>query len=157
MSRRIEHFNDPHAPPANNLIPAASAVVVDDVGRILLHHRTDNDLWSIPGGGMEPGESIADTATREVKEETGLEVVAERVVGIYSNPRHVVEYPDGEVRQQFSVCFACRLTGGSLAISEESAEVGFFSPEQITVMPIHDSIRLRINHDRGDRPDAVIA
>jgi 8-oxo-dGTP pyrophosphatase MutT (NUDIX family) len=69
---RIEHFNNPAAPPANSLVPAASAIVVDDAGRILLHRRTDNALWSIPGGAMEVGESIAETIVREVKEETGL-------------------------------------------------------------------------------------
>ena len=51
--RRVEHFNDPDAPAANSLVPAASAVVVDQAGRILLHRRNDNDLWSIPGGAME--------------------------------------------------------------------------------------------------------
>jgi ADP-ribose pyrophosphatase YjhB (NUDIX family) len=103
--KRIDHFNDPDAPTANRLVPAASAVVVDQAGRILLHRRDDNELWSIPGGGMEIGARIADTIIREV-EETGLEVKPERVVGIYSNPQHVVEYADGEVRRQFSVCFA---------------------------------------------------
>ena len=155
--RRIEHFNDPAAPAANSLVPAASAIVVDDAGRILLHRRTDNALWSIPGGAMEVGESIAETAVREVKEETGLDVAPERVVGIYSNPQHVVEYADGEVRQQFSVCFACRLIGGELATSDESLEVGFFTPTQIEAMPMHESIRLRIHHYLEHRPQPVIA
>ncbi len=87
----------------NSLTPAASAVVTDEDGRILLHRRSDNDLWSIPGGAMEIGESIAETAVRETREETGLDVRPLYVVGVYSNPGHVVEYSDGEVRQQFSV------------------------------------------------------
>jgi ADP-ribose pyrophosphatase YjhB (NUDIX family) len=155
--RRIEHFNDPEAPAANSLVPAASAIVVDDAGRILLHRRTDNTLWSIPGGAMEVGESIAETVVREVKEETGLDVEPERVVGIYSNPRHVVEYADGEVRQQFSICFACRLVGGQVALSDESSEVGFFTPAGIEAMPVHESIRLRIRHYLDRRPEPVIA
>ncbi len=155
--RRIEHLNDPAAPPANSLVPAASAIVVDDAGRILLHRRTDNALWSIPGGAMEVGEAIADTAVREVKEETGLDVEPERVVGIYSNPQHVIEYADGEVRQQFSICFACRLAGGQVALSDESSEVGFFTPAEIEAMPMHESIRLRIRHYLEHRPEPVIA
>jgi ADP-ribose pyrophosphatase YjhB (NUDIX family) len=155
--RRIEHFNDPAGPPANSLVPAASAIVVDHAGRILLHRRTDNALWSIPGGAMEIGEAIADTAVREVKEETGLEVEPERVVGIYSNPRHVIEYADGEVRQQFSICFACRLVGGQVAVSDESSEVGFFTPAEIEAMPMHESIRLRIRHYLEHRSEPVIA
>jgi ADP-ribose pyrophosphatase YjhB (NUDIX family) len=155
--KRVEHFNDPSAPAANSLVPAASAIVIDQNGRILLHRRDDNELWSIPGGAMEVGEQIADTAIREVEEETGLEVKPEQIVGIYSNPQHVVEYGNGEVRQQFSVCFACRIVGGDLAVSDESLEVGFFTPEQIEGMPMHQSIRLRIRHYLEHRPQPVIA
>ncbi len=154
---RIEHFNDPDAPPANSLVPAASAVVVDREGRILLHRRDDNELWSIPGGAMEVGESIGQTVVREVKEETGLDVEPESIVGVYSNPRHVVEYGDGEVRQQFSICFACKAIGGHLATSDESLEVAFFSPAEIDSMPMHESIRLRIRHYLERRPTPVIA
>jgi ADP-ribose pyrophosphatase YjhB (NUDIX family) len=154
---RIDHFNDPEAPAANSLVPAASAVVVDQAGRILLHRRNDNELWSIPGGAMEVGERIADTAVREVKEETGLDVQPEALVGIYTDPRHVVEYGNGEVRQQFSVCFACRVLGGDLAVSDESLEVGFFSPAEIETMPMHESIRLRIRNYLEHRSRPVIA
>jgi ADP-ribose pyrophosphatase YjhB (NUDIX family) len=155
--RRIDHLYDADAPTANSLVPGASAVVLDEAGRILLHRRDDNELWSIPGGGMEVGERIADTVVREVRQETALEVEPEAIVGIYSNPNHVVEYSDGEVRQQFSVCFACRLVGGELATSDESLEVGFFTPAEIEVMPVHESIRLRIYHYLEHRPQPVIA
>jgi ADP-ribose pyrophosphatase YjhB (NUDIX family) len=155
--KRIDHLNDPDAPAANRIVPGASAVVLDEAGRILLHRRDDNELWSIPGGGMEVGERIADTVVREVREETGLEVEPEAIVGIYSNPQHVVEYGDGEIRQQFSVCFACRLVGGELATSDESLEVGFFTPAEIEAMPVHESIRLRIRHYLEHRPQPVIA
>lgn len=155
---RIDHYNDPDAPRANSMVPAASAVVVDPDGRILLHRRTDNELWSIPGGGMEVGETIAETVVREVEEETGLKVEPERLVGIYTNPRHVTSYDDGEVRQQFSICFACRIVGGQLLDrTDESLEVGFHSPEEIEVMPMHPSIRLRIAHYLEQRPQPVIA
>lgn len=143
---RIDHFNDPDAPRPTRLVPAASAVVVDDEGRLLLAKRTDNTLWTIPGGTMKPGETIVETAVREVKEETGLDVEVVSLVGIYSNPNHVVEYSDGEVRQQFSVCFACRRVGGGLATSDETSEVGYFSPDEFEDMEIHPSIRLRIQH-----------
>jgi ADP-ribose pyrophosphatase YjhB (NUDIX family) len=155
--KRIDHLNDPDAPAANLIVPGASAVVLDEAGRILLHRRDDNELWSIPGGGMEVGERIADTVVREVREETGLEVEPEAIVGIYSSPQHVVEYGDGEVRQQFSVCFACRLVGGELTTSDESLEVGFFTPAEIETMPVHQSIRLRIRHYLEHRPQPVIA
>jgi 8-oxo-dGTP pyrophosphatase MutT (NUDIX family) len=143
---RIDHFNDPDAPRATRLVPAASAVVVDDDGALLLAKRRDNALWTIPGGTMKPGETIAEAAVREVKEETGLDVEVVSLVGIYSNPKHVVEYSDGEVRQQFSVCFVCRRVGGDVATSDETSEVGYFSPDDLEDMDIHPSIRLRIQH-----------
>ena len=154
---RIEHFEDPEAPKANRLIPAASGVVTDELGRVLLIRRSDNDLWTIPGGSMEPGEDIATCCRREVLEESGIEVEIVRLVGIYSNPRHVVEYSDGEVRQQFSVCFACRPAGGGLATSDESSDVGYFTSDEIGSKQVHPSIRLRIAHFYEDRPDPVIA
>ena len=153
---RIDHYNDPDAPRPTHLVPAASAIVADDEGRLLLGKRTDSDLWTIPGGTLEPGETIAETAVREVKEETGIDVEVVSLVGIYSNPRHVVEYSDGEVRQQFSVCFACRRIGGDLATSDETSEVGYFSPGEIEGMEIHPSIRLRIQHFLEQRSEPYL-
>lgn len=63
-------------------------------------HRTDNNLWALPGGGHDIGESVSDTVVRE-REETGIEVEVIGLVGIYSNPHHVMAYDDGEVRQLF--------------------------------------------------------
>ena len=153
---RIDHFNDPDAPRPTRVVPAASAVITDEDGRLLLAKRTDNTLWTIPGGTMKPGETIAETAVREVKEETGLDVEVVSLVGIYSNPNHVVEYSDGEVRQQFSVCFACRYLGGELATSDETSEVGYFSPDELEDMEIHPSIRLRIQHYLEQRSEPYL-
>ena len=69
---RVDYLNDPNAPEANNLVPAVSAIVPDSDGRILLIRRTDNNYWSIPGGGVEPGESVSQATAREVMEETGI-------------------------------------------------------------------------------------
>lgn len=153
---RIDYYDDPSAPPANSLVPAASAVVVDDDGRILLARRRDNQLWTIPGGGMEPGETIAQTAVREVKEETGIDVEVVRLVGLYSDPLHVVEYSDGEVRQQFSICFACRPTTAITATSDETSEVRYAHPGELESLDMHPSIRLRIEHHLENRPEPYL-
>ena len=153
---RIDHYQDPNAPRPTRLVPAASAVVADDESRLLMAKRTDNGLWTIPGGGMKPGETIADAAIREVKEETGIDVEVVALVGIYTNPQHVVEYSDGEVRQQFSVCFACRPVGGEPTPSDETSDVGYFTPNEIDGMDVHPSIRLRIQHFLDDRPEPYI-
>jgi ADP-ribose pyrophosphatase YjhB (NUDIX family) len=66
---RIDYIEDPNAPKANSVVPSVVAVVEDDQGRILLIHKTDNDLWALPGGGHDIGESIGDTVVREVRED----------------------------------------------------------------------------------------
>jgi ADP-ribose pyrophosphatase YjhB (NUDIX family) len=154
---RVDYYHDPNAPPANSLVPGASAVVINDEGKILLQRRSDNARWALPGGVMDIGESIAQTVTREVREETGLEVEPIYIVGVYSDPGHVFAYDDGEVRQQFSVCFACRIMAGQVQTSDESSEVRFFTPEEIDSLDMHESIRLRIRHYLEQRPQAVIA
>lgn len=152
MGRR-DYLNDPAAPPANSLVPAASVVVVDDDGRILLHRRTDNDQWALPGGVMEIGETIAGCARREVCEETGLNVELLGIVGLYTDPGHVFAYDDGEVRQEFSICFRARVINGTVVHSEESYEVRFFEPADIDDLPMVPSIRLRVaDYLKADEP-----
>jgi ADP-ribose pyrophosphatase YjhB (NUDIX family) len=141
---RVDYYDDPQGPIANSLVPAASAIVTDSDGRILLHRRRDNHMWALPGGVLELGESLGDCVVREVREETGLDVEPVGIVGIYSDPKHVFAYDDGEVRQEFSICFECRIVSGVLAASKESFEVEFFGSDAVEQLPMVDSIRLRI-------------
>jgi 8-oxo-dGTP pyrophosphatase MutT (NUDIX family) len=145
MPRR-DYYDDPDAPAPNSMVPAVTAVVEDDEGRVLLIHRTDNDRWALPGGGMELGETVAQTVVREVREETGVDVEVVGLVGIYSDPRHVIAYDDGEVRQQFSLCFRARPIGGALSPSSESSDVRWVDPADLAALNIHPSMRLRIDH-----------
>lgn len=143
---RTEHYDDPNAPKPNSLVPAASAVVTNDRGEILMQRRVDNNFWALPGGTMDFGETIVQTAEREVREETGLDVRVDGIVGTFSDPRHIIEYSDGEVRQQFNVCFHAILLGGDLRSSSESKEVRWVAPEQLSDLEIHDTTRLRLEH-----------
>lgn len=143
---RIDYIDDPEAPKANSVVPSVVAVVRDSQGRILLIHKTDNDLWALPGGGHEIGESIVDTVVREVKEKTGYDVEVEALTGTYTNPNHVMAYDDGEVRQQFSLAFRARLVGGEARTSSESREVAWYDPERLDELDMHPSMRLRVQH-----------
>ncbi|MFE7407164.1 NUDIX hydrolase [Isoptericola sp. NPDC057559] len=143
---RIDFVDDPNAPAINSVVPSVVAIVQDDQARILMIHKTDNDKWALPGGGHEPGERIADTVVREVKEETGYEVEVDTITGTYTNPNHVMQYDDGEVRQQFSIAFRARLIGGVKQTSSESDEVEWLTPEQIESLDLHPSMRLRLEH-----------
>lgn len=153
---RIDYFHDPEAPAANSVVPSVTAIVVDDRGRLLMIHRTDNNLWAIPGGGHDVGESISDTVVREVREETGIDVEVVELSGIYTNPQHVIAYSDGEVRQQFSMCFRARPVGGELRTSDESKAVRWVDPQDLDSLDIHQSIRLRITHGLADDPKPYI-
>jgi ADP-ribose pyrophosphatase YjhB (NUDIX family) len=106
---------------------------------------------------MDIGETIGQCAEREVKEETGLTVHAYRLVGVYSDPEHVLAYSDGEVRQEFSVCFACRILGGDIAVSNESLEVKFWAVQDLDSVNMHPSIRQRISDYLSGRSEAFIA
>jgi ADP-ribose pyrophosphatase YjhB (NUDIX family) len=153
---RIDYYHDPNGPKANSLVPSVTAIVTDTNGAILMVHKTDNNLWALPGGGMDLGESISQAVVREVKEETGLDVEVTGIVGIYTDPGHVMAYDDGEVRQQCSVCFTTRLLGGTLTTSSETSEARFVSPESLDTLRIHPSMRLRISHYMDDRPGPYI-
>jgi 8-oxo-dGTP pyrophosphatase MutT (NUDIX family) len=153
---RKDYYHTTDAPKPNSIVPAASAVVVDAQGRILLHRRRDNDLWSLPGGAVEPGESITQTIIREVREETGLQVKVVRLIGVYTDPEHIIKYSDGEVRQQFSICFECVPELGSIQVSDESHEVCFFSVDDIQKINIHPAQVIRIKDYLSNRESAFI-
>ncbi len=128
MSSRRDYYRDPNAPKANSLVPGGSAIVTDEQGRILMQKRTDSGNWALPGGVMDIGETLEQCVVREVKEETGLDVEIAGLVGIYTDPQHVIAYSGGEVRQEFNVTYHARILGGAITVSAESTEVRFIEP-----------------------------
>jgi ADP-ribose pyrophosphatase YjhB (NUDIX family) len=150
VSRRIDFYDDPAAPKANSVVPSANVVVVNNAGEILLIRRTDNDNWALPGGAMDLGESLPDAAIRETLEETGVRVELTGLIGIYTDPRHVILYTsNGEVRQEFSVVFTARPVGGEPTPSDESSEVLWVARDAIDSLTMDRSMRMRIDHYRA--------
>ena len=125
--------------------PGVSAIILTPEG-ILLQRRSDNGFWGLPGGGVEPGESVTEAIVREVREETGLEIRPGRLVGVYSSPsiHQIVTYPDGNVVHYVSSVFECVVRAGSLVCGDESLELDWFDPERLPedVMLI-STIRIR--------------
>ena len=112
------------------LAPRASAIIFDEAReKVLLTRRADNGRWCLPGGGMEPGESAAETCVRETLEETGLEVRVTKLVGIYTTPDIIIEYADGNRIQPVAFSFEAEITGGELGLSDETTEFGYFAIE----------------------------
>ena len=133
---------------------------------LLLMRRSDNGFWSLPGGFVEKGESVAAAAKREVREETGYEVELGRLVGVYSDPQtQVVDYgrkkgvgPDGGDRRihVVNLCFEARaLAAGRATTPDETLEIGFFDPERLPepLVPIQ---RIRIADGLAGREAAAV-
>jgi len=116
--------------------PSVSAVIRDAAAHVLLGRRADSREWGLPGGNVEIGESVTEAIR--------LEVAVMRLVGVYSDPAwQVVRYPDGRVIHYVTSLFECRVTGGTLATSPETLELGYFDPSALPqdTVPLH---RVRI-------------
>src|SRR5580658_8496704 len=87
------------------LLPAVSAIIVDEQGRVLLHRASDDGKWYTIGGAMEPGEEPAAAAAREALEETGLIVEPVRVVAVQASP--LVVYPNEDQVRYVGISFLC--------------------------------------------------
>lgn len=142
---RTEFYDDPDAPGPNSRVVAASAVVTEDRERILLQRRTDSGLWALPGGGMEMSDSLPGTAVREVGEETGLE--SRSPAWWVPTPTPATSSPTATARcAGVNVCFAARVTGGELAIPDESTELAFVGAEELDGLDMYYTQRLRLQH-----------
>lgn len=134
----------PDPPPSLLIRPGVAAVIFRE-GAVLLQRRDDNGRWGLPGGGVEPGESVSAAVVREVREETGLEVAPLRLIGVYSAPENhqIMRYPDGNAIHYVSCCFECTIVGGTLACGDESLALEWFDPDALPedVMPV---ARIRI-------------
>lgn len=105
----------------NGLVRLTADIIIEFIdGSIVLvkrRHSPFKDQWAIPGGKMEGSESIEETALREAKEETGLEVLITRIVGVYSEA-------DRDPRGRFvTVAFVAKVVGGILKASSDAKEV----------------------------------
>ena len=138
---------------AKAIRPSVSAVIWRD-GRLLLQQRADGGQWGLPGGSVDIGETVAQAILREVREETGLEVQRGRLIGVYSDPAfQVLQYPDGQVWHYVNLCFECAVLEGTLATSDETLALDFFSPSELppTLLPLH-KVRIKDALTRQHEP-----
>ena len=134
-----------------------SVVILDESKqKILLTERADNKLWCLPSGGVDPGETVEETCVREVYEETGLNVRVTKLVGVYSFPHGLIEYPDGNKFQIIALSFTAEIIGGELGISDETTDFGYFTLEEM------DDLEMVLNHKERildafeNMPNAII-
>jgi ADP-ribose pyrophosphatase YjhB (NUDIX family) len=126
------------------LMLGCSATLFDASHRLLLTRRTDNNQWCLPGGKLEAGESVSEACRREVREETGLEVVPTQLIGIYSNPDRLFVYPNGNRFHIVSMNFLCEVRAGVAGVSDEVRESRYVTREELADLDILDSHLERI-------------
>jgi len=155
VARRIDYHHDPDAPRANSIVPSVNVAVTNDEGELLLIRRSDNGNWALPGGGVDLGESLAQAAVRETREETGIDCEVTGLSGIYTDPGHVILYTsNGEVRQEFSIVLIARAVGGSPTPSSETSDVRWVPLATAGSLQMDPSMRFRVGHvaEHRDQP-----
>jgi 8-oxo-dGTP pyrophosphatase MutT (NUDIX family) len=122
-------------------LPGITAVVVDD-GRVLLVRRVDTGEWTPVTGICDPGEHPADTAVREVLEETGVHCSVELLAWV--DVTGVVRYPNGDRTQFVDHTFRCRHVSGEAHVADdESSEVRWFPLAELPAMDAGHAERIR--------------
>ena len=144
---RIDYYNDPNAPQATTIVPSVNVIVENDKGEILLIQRSDNGNWALPGGAIDLGESLTQAAIREVQEETGITCQITGLVGIYTDPKHIILYTsNNEARQEFSVVLIGSSPSGHPTPSNESTDVRWVTTAELAKYRIDGSMSLRLQH-----------
>jgi ADP-ribose pyrophosphatase YjhB (NUDIX family) len=157
VARRIDYYDDPSAPPATSLVPSVNVIVANDAAEILLIRRSDNGNWAAPGGAIDLGESVAQAAVRETREESGITCEITGLVGIYSDPRHRILYTsNGEVRQEFSIVLTACPVSGTLTPSDESTEVRWVPASDLPGYTMDRSMRIRMDDYLRADPRPVV-
>jgi 8-oxo-dGTP diphosphatase len=155
---RQEYFHDPQAPAASVVTPSVVVAVRWHEGRLLLVRRCDTGAWGLPGGRVDVGESAVDAAVRETAEQAGVQVVVTGLLGIFTDPGHVIRSPDGEVRQQFAVLFRARAVGGApRGDLHETSEAAWVTVAELSRLPIPAAVRAWIAEALANDDTPLIA
>jgi 8-oxo-dGTP pyrophosphatase MutT (NUDIX family) len=114
------------------IVPGAAGIVRDAHGRVLVLKRSDDGQWDLPAGASDPGETPAETVQREVREESGLDVRAMRLAGVFGGREFRHTYPDGSQVEALVMVFDCELLGGELRHDDgEATAAQFFAPHEM--------------------------
>jgi 8-oxo-dGTP diphosphatase len=139
---RRSFFHDADAPPATAVVPSVFCAVRDTAGRLLLVRRCDSGTWELPGGQVDVGETAVRAAVRETMEESGMSVLVTGLVGLFTDPGHVVRSRIGMVRQQFVVVFHARAVAGTpYGDAHETSEAAWVEIADLPGLAIESPIK----------------
>lgn len=122
------------------IINSSVVCITNEKGEILLQKRsTKDDVWGLPGGAVELGESIEEAAIREVKEETGFDIKIDNLVGVYS--KYFIQYRNGDCVQAICTLFKGSITGGDKNVDNiETFDLQFFDKDNIPRLSFHQHL-----------------
>lgn len=126
--------------------------------RLLLQRRTDNGLWGLLGGGMEPGETLEETARREVREEAGIEIGKLTLLGVFAGEQLHYQYPNGDEVYDVNIVYVSTVRGGVLQTDpDEGHELRYFPLDKLPadISPLdRPCIKLFMDARHRQRPPA---
>ncbi|EKY4194735.1 MULTISPECIES: NUDIX domain-containing protein [Vibrio] len=118
------------------MIPGVAVVILNQNNQLLLQKKSDGS-WSLPAGMIEPGESPSQAVIREVREETGLAVEVERVLGVFGGEGFGFAYPNGDQVEYTVIMFKCQQTGQFAEdLDEETIELAWFSRSDMPTLAL---------------------
>jgi 8-oxo-dGTP pyrophosphatase MutT (NUDIX family) len=155
---RHVHFHDPDAPRATRVVPSAFVAAHDEQDRLLLVRRRDSGTWELPGGRVDVGENAVEAAVRETTEEAGVRVEITGLVGLFTDPAHVVRSTSGEVRQQFVVCFRARpVWGRPRPDQSETVDAAWFDPSRAAALDVEPAMRHMIEQALSGKTEPCLS
>jgi len=108
------------------MLSGVSACIFDEAGRVLLAHHVDTRTWAFPGGAVEPDEDPAEALAREVREELGIMVAVQGLIGVYGGPEFRVAYPNRDLVSYVAIVYACTAAGSPVTLdTREVDEIRF--------------------------------
>ena len=122
------------------IMPGVRAIILNGQDEILLQRRSDMPCWGLPGGAVEPDETVLDAVRREVMEETSLQVIDAEPMALYSGPGQKFTYPNGDEVQGYAMAFVIRNWSGTpRADGVEGSGLRFFGLSDLPddLFPIH--------------------